>query len=53
MEVGSIFVGIDVSKARLDMAMRPLGESDRPAALIPALWSESAPFFRGFFFASI
>lgn len=28
MEVGSIFVGIDVSKARLDMAMRPLGESD-------------------------
>lgn len=28
MEVSSIFIGIDVSKARLDLAMRPSGESD-------------------------
>lgn len=28
MEVTPIFVGIDVSKARLDVAMRPLGESE-------------------------
>ena len=28
MEVSRIFIGVDVSKARLDVAMRPSGESD-------------------------
>jgi transposase len=28
LEVASIFVGIDVSKAQLDIAMRPTGEKE-------------------------
>ena len=31
MEVSSIFIGIDVSKARLDVAVHPSGESESAA----------------------